>query len=120
MSDTVQEALANALNQCKGAAWTALAGSVGAAPYSGHTSLNDNSLRIARLVLDAARAEGRAEERARCVAVVEEAFVGYVSAYPEDVWPDAPLTDAQSATVMRLMLPRFKESTVAALTGADK
>jgi hypothetical protein len=29
-------------------------------------------------------------------------------AYPTDVWPETPFTDAQAASVMRLMMPRLR------------
>ena len=41
--------------------------------------------------------------RAECAAKVW----GFADAYPTDVWPEAEFSDAQAASVMRLMMPRI-------------
>lgn len=49
---------------------------------------------------------------------MERVMQGYAEAYPVDVWPETPFTDAQAASVMRLMVPRIRESLTAALAAA--
>lgn len=41
---------------------------------------------------------------------------GWLAHYPEDVFPPTPVTDAQSAQVLRLMLPRIKADLLESLT----
>ena len=48
-------------------------------------------------------AEVLAAVRAECAANVR----GFADAYPTDVWPETSFTDAQAASVMRLMVPRI-------------
>jgi len=64
---------------------------------------------------DAGLAAGLAE----AVKVVDTVLDGYATAYPTDVWPDTPFSDAQAASVMRLMVPRIRAA-IDAARGADK
>ena len=50
---------------------------------------------------------------------VDRVMRGYREAYPTDVWPETPFSDAQAASVMRLMVPRIRAALDAAW-GADK
>jgi hypothetical protein len=65
----------------------------------------DDKARISELrkAEDAYAAAVRQQALADAVRVVE----GYANAYPVDVWPETPFTDAQAASVMRLMVPRI-------------
>jgi hypothetical protein len=55
-------------------------------------------------------------ERARCALALER----WAENYPEDVFPSVEVTDAQSATVLRSMLPRVARAIRAhGVTGGD-
>jgi hypothetical protein len=51
------------------------------------------------------------------VGAIERVMQGYADAYPTDVWPETPFSDAQAASVMRLMVPRIREALLAAVRG---
>lgn len=61
-----------------------------------------------------ARFESRV--RAECAAKVR-GFAELVAAYPTDVWPETPFTDAQAASVLRLMLPRIEAQVLDTIRG---
>ena len=55
---------------------------------------------------DAVRRAALAEVRAAIVRRFNS--LEWAAAYPEDIWPETPFTDAQAASVLRTMLPHIK------------
>lgn len=68
-------------------------------------------------LLDAYAATVRAAVMARVRERVAGVFADYRAAYPESVWPDAPFSDVQAASVLRLMLPRIEAAALDAVAG---
>ena len=85
-----------------------------AAFVDGH---GDHSLRNRALLYSRALAALPSAPREREVTdVVNEVMQGYRDAYPTDVWPETPFSDAQAASVLRNMIPRIHDALTAALS----